>query len=143
MNVTRYFLKHRAEPTVFAVEADDGGELLAVLDVTDAATKGGLCPHLLDSLPLAGRIDDVEYLRRARDDEYDIYAPDCGNVHHLMTDLLALEREHRDAAATFAMADSTAKAAKKDMELRAGKVHALLNRINDRTPLPLFDAVGV
>jgi len=141
--MTRYFLKHRAEPTVYAVEGDEDGNLLAVLDVTDAATSGGLCPHLLSSLPLAGRIEDVEYVNRVRDAEYDSYVPECGNVHHLMTDLLALEREHREAAAAFAMADSKSKATKKDMELRAAKVHALLDRINDRVPLPLFEAAGV
>jgi hypothetical protein len=139
---TRMFIKHRAEPTTYAIEADEGGLILAALDVTDEATTGGLCPHLLGGLPLAGRLDDVEMLNRQREAEFEDYVPECGNLHHLMQDLLALERDHRDAAAAFALADSRAKSLKKDLEMRAAKVHDLLDRINHRTPLPLFEAAG-
>jgi hypothetical protein len=139
VGMNRYFLKHRAQPTVYAVEGDEDGDILGVLDVTTEATSGGLCPHLLSTLPLAGRLDDVEYLQRTRE-EYESFTPECGNVHHLMTDLLTFEREHRQVAAAFALADGKAKALKKDMELRAAKVHELLGRIDDRSALPLFDA---
>jgi hypothetical protein len=137
------FIKHRAEPTVFAIETDEEGTILAALDVTDEATKGGLCPHMIASMPLSGHVEDIEFLSRKIDDEFDDYVPECGNVHHLMNDLLQMEREHRDAAASFAMADSTAKAKKKSMELAGQKVHDLLQRIEDRKPLPLFEVAGV
>ena len=139
----RRFIKHRAEPTVYAIETDEDGMILGAVDLTDDATKGGLCPHMIGSIPLAGRIEDVEYLNRKIDDEYDDYVPECGNVHHLMTDLLAMERAHREAAALFALADSDAKAKRKTMENAGAKVHDLLQRIEDRKPLPLFEAAGV
>lgn len=142
MKVTRLCIKHAAEPTVYVVECDDEGTILAALDVTDDATRGGLCAHILDTLPLAAQLDELTYLQRDRD-RYVPYEPDCGNVHHLMHDLLRLEREHRAAAAAFALADSRAKGLKKDMETKAAEVHELLARLADRKPLPLFDTVGV
>lgn len=138
----RHFLKHQAEPGTYAIEIDEDGQILAALDVTDEATKGGLCTHLLSSLPLAGRIDDVDYLNRQREC-YEVFEPECGNVHHLMADLIELERAHRRLIDRFAFEDSTAKSTKKDMEAAGAKVHALLARIADRKPLPLFDAAGV
>lgn len=143
MTTHRSFIKHRVEPHVYAIESDEDGVILSALDVTSESTSGGICLHALASLPLAGRIDDVEYLQRTRHDEFDDFVPDCGNVHHLMTDLLGMETEHRRAAAEFAMADSKSKALKKEMEIAGAKVHELLARISDRKPLPLFDAVGV
>lgn len=35
----RYYLKHKKEPWTYAVEADERGEILLALDVTDEATK--------------------------------------------------------------------------------------------------------
>jgi len=137
----RYYLKHKAEPTTFAVEADERGEILAALDVTDEQTKGGLCPHALESLPLKARIDDVIDLNKHRDD-FQVYEPDCRNVHHLMTDLLTLERGFREATSAFEQADAEAKALKKRMEAQGEKVHALLSKIQDRKPLPLFETTA-
>jgi hypothetical protein len=142
MKLTRSLIKHNIEPHVYVIESDEDGMILAALDVTSEATRGGLCGHMLADLPLAGAIDDVEMLNRERDDSFGPYEAECGNVHHLLADLLAMEREHRSAAASFAMADSRAKSLKKEMELRAQKVHELLGRIGDRKPLPLFDAIG-
>ena len=135
----RYYLKHKAEPSTFAVEADERGEILSALDVTDEATKGGLCPHLLESLPLKARIDDVIDLNAHRND-YALFEPDCLNTHHLLADLLTLERGFREATGAFEQADAEAKALKKRMEAQGEKVHALLVRIQDRKPLPLFEA---
>jgi hypothetical protein len=139
----RMYLKHRAEPGTYAVEYDVDGMILNALDVTSEATKGGLCPHMLHTLPLAGRLDEVEYLNRMRSsDTFEEWLPDCGNVHHLLNDLVTLEQEHRRAIDGFAMADSIAKSKRKDMELTAAKVHELLARISDRKPLPLFEAIS-
>jgi hypothetical protein len=142
MELIRYFVKHVARPDVYAVEGDEQGQILAVLDVTNEATKGGLCPHLLSTLPLAGRIEDVDLVMRQRE-QFEDYTPECGNVHHLMTDLLALERDHITAAGKFAASDSETKTLKKDMEAKGAKVHALLAQINDYKPLPLFETAGV
>ena len=141
MPTIRRFTKHLKDATVFAIEAAEDGLILASLDVTTEATSGGLCTHLLPTLPLAGRLDDVEYLN-AHADEFEGFEPECGNAHHLMNDLVTLEKEHRNAIAVYAMAASRAAGAKKEMELRAAKVHDLLGRIGDRKPLPLFDAIG-
>lgn len=137
----RYYLKHKAEPATFAVEADDRGEILSALDVTDDATKGGLCPHLLESLPLAARIDDVIALNRDRE-SFQVFEPDCRNAHHLMADLLTMERGYREATSAFEQADAEAKALKKRMEAQGEKVHALLSKIQDRKPLPLFETAA-
>lgn len=136
--LSRYYLKHKADPTTYAVEADERGEILSALDVTDEAAKGGLCPHLLTTLPLAARIDDVESLNRHRD-EFHVCEPDCRNTHHLLSDLLALERDYRTAVQAWEVADGEAKVLKKRMEAQGEKVHALLQRIQDRKPLPLFE----
>jgi CHAD domain-containing protein len=137
---TRSFIKHIKEPGTYAVETDEDGFILAALDVSSEMTSGGICPHLLPTLPLAGRVEDIEVLMRARD-EYEPFEPDCGNVHHLMNDLLSFEREYRQSETAFALADSKAKALKKEMEAKAVRVHDLLSRISDRKPLPLFENV--
>jgi hypothetical protein len=139
-STTRRLIKHVHEPTVYAVEVDEDGFILAALDVTSEVTSGGLCLHMLSTLPLAGALDDVERLNRERD-TFDAYTADCGNVHHLMADLIAAEREHRAASAQTAMAESRFRSLKKDTELKAAKVHDLLGRIADRKPLPLFEGV--
>lgn len=133
----RTFIKHRAEPTVYALETDEEGNILAALDVSDAATKGGLCPHMLASMALTGRVEDLEYLTRAREAEFEDFVPECGDVHHLMTDLLSLEKEYQTSCAAFAMADSRAKSLKKDMELKGARVHECLTRVRQpRLPFP-------
>src|SRR5262245_37007818 len=131
MRTTRSLIKHLQEPTVYAIESDEDGLILSALDVTREATSGGLCLHTLGDLPLAGRIDDVELLNREREN-FDAYVPDCGNVHHLMTELLALDRDHRATSAAAAIADSKAKSLRKDAEAKAAKVHELLAKINER-----------
>lgn len=108
----RYYLKHKTEPTTYAVEGDDRGEVLAALDVTGDATKGGLCPHLLETLPLAARIDDVIQINKHKDD-FQVFEPDCQNTHHLLSDLLTLERNYREATSAFGQADAEAKGAEK------------------------------
>ena len=99
MQTSRYYLKHTAEPFVYAVEADDEGTILNALDVSDEHEQGGLCPHMLASLPLAARIDDVERLNRDRSD-FEPFTPECRHVHHLMDDLLAAERHYGDDSRT-------------------------------------------
>jgi len=126
---------------VFAIEQDDDAIVLAALDVTAEAKSGGLCSHLLASLPLAGRIDDVEMINRQRE-RFTRFEVDCGNVHHLMRDLLTLEHDYRESVDRFALADSRAKSLKKDVDTCAAKVHDLLQRIATRKPLPLFEAIG-
>jgi len=135
----RYYLKHKAEPATFAVEADERGEILAALDVTDESTTGGLCPHALASMPLKALIDDVIELNAQRKD-FEIHEPDCRNTHHLLADLLTLEADFRAATRMFEQADGEAKALKKRMEAQGEKVHALLTRITERKPLPLFES---
>ena len=137
MQTSRYYLKHTAEPFVYAVEADDEGTILNALDVSDEHEQGGLCPHMLASLPLAARIDDVERLNRDRSD-FEPFTPECRHVHHLMDDLLAAERHYRQVEATFHAADAERKALQKRMEAAGAKVHALLRTIQDRPSLPLF-----
>ena len=138
---TRSLIKHRQEPTVYAIESDEDALILAALDVTREATSGGLCSHTLGDLPLAGRIDDVELLNREREN-YDGFIPECGNVHHLMTELLALDREHRQAAAAASIAEARFRSLRKDVDAKSQKVHELLARINERKPLPLFEGIG-
>lgn len=142
MRTTRSLIKHQAEPTVYAIEGDEDGMILAALDVTDEATSGGLCVHMLAGLPLAGRIDDVEMLNRERDEQWAPYVPECGNTHHLLGELIAMEKDHRAAAGLFAIADAKARSLKKDVDQKAAKVHELLARIADRKPLPLFEQQG-
>lgn len=137
----RYFLKHRAEPATYAVEGDDDGTLRGALDVTATVTAGGLCAHQLATLPIEPS-EDLERLQAARDD-FEEWVPDCENVHHLMTELLALERAHLASINTYAAADAQTKALKKTMEAAGTKVHALLQKVADRKPLPLLDAAGV
>ena len=109
MQTSRYYLKHTAEPFVYAVEEDDEGTILNALDVSDEHEQGGICPHMLASLPLAARIDDVEHLNRDRGN-FERVDPECRHVHHLMDDLLAAERYYRQVEATFHAADAARKA---------------------------------
>lgn len=141
MNTTRALIKHTIEPTTYAVEIDADGMILSALDVTTEATSGGLCPHLLETLPLAAAIDDVERLNRTRD-AYSTFVPDCANAHHLLSDLVKLESEHRTAIDAFAAADARAKSAKKRVDETAAEVHQLLGKIRDRKPLPLFEGIA-
>lgn len=142
MKTTRSLIKHTAEPFIYCIECDDEGFILAAMDVTKEAESGGLCPHMLAGLPLAGAIEDVERLNRERDSEWNVYTTDCGNVHHLMADLINAEKDHRAAAAQTAMAESKFRSLKKDTELKAAKVHDILGRLADRKPLPLFEPLG-
>lgn len=137
---TRALIKHRQEPTVYAIEADEDGIILAALDVTSEVTGGGFCVHLLPALALTGRIDDVELLNREREEHWEGFTPECGNVHHVMADLIAAEKEHRAAATATAIAESRFRSLKKDTDAKAAKVHDLLGRIADRKPLPLFES---
>lgn len=59
-----------------------------------------------------------------------------------MTDLLVLEADYRAMVRAFEQADAEAKALKKRMEAQGEKVHALLCRISDRKPLPLFEGAA-
>jgi hypothetical protein len=147
--LTRSLIKHAKEPAFYVIEADEDGVILAALDVSSEVTSGGLCRHMVKDVPLLGQLDDVERLNRERaqgDAEgVDVWLPyvaECGNVHHLMTELLALDRDHRAAAHAYAVADAKAKSLKKEMDARGEKVHELLGQISDRKPLPLFEAIG-
>lgn len=137
----KYYLKHKAEPLTYAVEADERGHVLAALDVSGDETSGGLCPHILPSLPLAGGMDDVEMLNKQRA-EFNLFEPECGNTHHLLKDLLEMEREYRGSTQRWESADRNAKSLKKIMEEDGEKVHQLLMKIQDRKPLPLFAGIG-
>lgn len=136
----RYYLKHKDEPLTYAVEADERGHVLASLDVSSEEASGGLCPHMLSSLPLAGRLDDVEMINKRRA-EFKLFEPECGNTHHLLRDLLDMEREYRGSTQRWESADRNAKALKKVMEEDGEKVHQLLMKIQDRKPLPLFAGI--
>ena len=140
-NVTRALLRHRDYQTVYAIEVDFEGTILGALDVTTEVERGGLCGHLLETLPLAGSIDTVELLTRHRDD-FEPFTVSCGNVHHLFNDLLRCEKDHRAALAAFATADARAKGLKKEADARGAKVHELLGKLADAPPLPLFDGLG-
>lgn len=140
MKLTRSLIKHLEDGTIYCIEADESGFILAALDVTSEANSGGLCSHILASLPLAGNIEEVERLNRDRD-RFEGFEAACGNVHHLMAELLDLEREHRAASALCAMAEARFRSLKKDVDLKGTKVHELLNRIAERKPLPLFAAI--
>jgi hypothetical protein len=83
----------------------------------------------------------VELLNRERE-SYEAYTADCANVHHLMADVVAAEKDHRRAAEASAMAESRFRSLKKDTELKAQRVHELLGKIVDRKPLPLFEQTG-
>lgn len=137
--IVRFYIKHKANPTVFAIERDKRG-YLAALEVTDASTKGGVCPHMLPSLPLSDEPGLLAHLERAKT-EFELYEPECGNVHHLMTDLIELERDYRDVLRQWTQIDMQAKALKKLVDHKGDKVHELLERIYNRPALPLFDEV--
>jgi hypothetical protein len=135
--IRRFYIKHKAQPTVFAIERDKMG-YLAALEVTDSATKQGLCPHLLASLPLTNEPGLLAHLERTKT-EFELYEPECGNVHHLMNDLIELERDYRDCLRQWTQVDLSAKALKKLVDSKGEKVHELLERIYNRPTLPLFD----
>lgn len=137
--IVRFYIKHKAEPTVFAIERDKQG-YLAAMEVTDSATKQGLCPHLLPSLPLGDEPGLLTHLERHKT-EFELYEPECGNVHHLMNDLIELERDFRECGRQWASADLSAKALKKLLDSKGEKVDDLLERIYNRPSLPLFDDV--
>lgn len=137
-SVTRSLIKHRIEPTTYAVEMDFEGVILGALDVTSEVTSGGFCSHTLSGLPLAGSIDTVEQLNRQRDD-FEAFQPTCGNVHHLFNDILTMKKSHRAALAAFALADARAKALEREAKAQAAKIEELLGRLVDQKPLPLFD----
>ena len=141
---TRFYLKHLAEPHVFAVEADEAGTILYALDLSDEYSKGegaGLCSHMLDTLPLQGHVEDIERLNIDRS-EWKRYAPDCTDIHHMVNDLMTFEQEYLADLDTYNDAAEATKRLKKRADASGERVHTVLQRMaKSREPLPLFDEI--
>ena len=137
----RFYLKHHAEPSVYAVEVAPDGLIINALDLSDEHTKdggAGICKHALDALPLHGHVEDIERLNNNRND-WRTYDPDCRNVHHLVDELMDLEREYLKDLGTYNDSAEDTKALRKRADASGERVHALLQRLSTREPLPLFD----
>jgi hypothetical protein len=131
--LTRRFLKHKVYGTVFAVEQDETGLVLAALAVGEA----GSCRHQLEKYGL--KLDGAEEIAKHMRD-YEIFDPACVEPTHLLADIGAAEKACQDAELEWQQAHTRAKALKEAFE---GTQDALRQIVRDATnpkPMPLFDA---
>lgn len=136
--IARRFLKHQVYGTLYAVEMDNTGEVLASAVVTDATA----CPHTLGGYTLlvdepGGEVDTINQHIR----DYEVFEPRCSDPGHLLADLGTQEQVCQVARNAWLVARSHAKELKENLE----KAEALLrSMVREATtpaaPLPLFDA---
>lgn len=130
--LTRRFFKHKIYGSVFAVEQDEKGEVLAAIALNEAT----VCRHQLPTYQLA--LDAAEDIQKHVRD-YEIIDPPCSDPTHLLSDIGAAEKACQVAESEWDAAHSHAKALK---EVLAQKQEHLRQIVRDATaprPMPLFD----
>jgi hypothetical protein len=133
--IARRYLKHQVYGTLYAVDMDNTGEVLAHIVVTEATA----CPHTLAGYTLGVNNETVDINTHIRD--FEVFEPRCVDAGHLLADLGTQEQVCQVARHEWTVARSHAKELKENLE----KAEALLrSMVREATtpaaPLPLFDA---
>jgi hypothetical protein len=131
--MSRTFIRHKVYGSVFVVEVDPSGEILAAASITDATA----CRHRLGGYTLA--LDEAAHVMSNLKD-FEPFEPACTDAAHLLADIGDAERECDEAETTFQAAHSAAKAAKELFETKQQALRALVRQATlPARPLPLFD----
>lgn len=130
--ITRSFFRHKVFRTLFAVEHDDSGLVLAAAVVSEASA----CPHALAELSLA--LDDAVDLNKHAAD-YELATLQCSDPKHLLADIATAERECQLAEAEWNAAHREAKSLKETFEKKASLLRSIVREATSPRPMPLFD----
>lgn len=128
----RGFLKHKVYGTVYVVERDDSGAVLAALEMHEATA----CRHRLDLYTL--ELTDAERINKTIRD-FESFEPVCGDAGHLLADIGAASRECLQAENSWQVARSRAKALKETFEEKNATLRKLVRDSTAPPKLPLFD----
>lgn len=140
--IKRSFIKHKVYGTVYAIEGDEAGTVLASAVVTEATA----CRHTLAALALTLEgIDQVNADIR----DYEVFEPACTDATHLLDEIGLQERAcqmaEQDLVSAQATANelrATAKAAREVFEKEKAKLRALVRDATHPPPLPLAADIG-
>lgn len=134
--ITRSFLKHKVYGTVYAIEGDDTGTVLASAVVTEATA----CRHTLATIALT--LDDVAQVNQNLRD-YEVFEPACSDPKHLLVEIgvqertcQAAEQELVAAVTTANELRATAKATREVFEKEKAKLRALVREATNSPVLP-------
>lgn len=130
--IRRSFIKHKVYGTVYAIEGDDSGTVLASAVVTEATA----CRHTLPAYELT--LDEVapinEHIR-----DYEMFEPACSDPKHLLDEIGVQERVCVSARETWQAAKSAAKECREIYEREENTLRAMVRASTSPTSLPLFD----
>lgn len=130
--LTRRFFKHKIYGTVFAIEQDEKGEVLAALALNEAT----ICRHQLPTYNL--NLDAAEAIQQHVRD-YEIVDPACSDPTHLLADIGTAEKECQAAESDWAAAHAVAKAKKEVFEQKQETLRQIVRDATSPKPMPLFD----
>lgn len=135
--IVRRFLKHQVYGTLYAVEMDNTGEVLAATVVTDATA----CPHTLAGYTLTVDAESTAINTHQRD--YAVFEPRCSDPGHLLADLGTQEQVCQGARNAWLVARSHAKELKENLEKAEALLRAMVREATTpAAPLPLFDGTS-
>lgn len=130
--VKRAFLKHQVYGTVFCVEIDETGQVLAAKAISEATA----CRHQKDVIEL-GLDEAAEINKHLRD--YEDCDPGCTDSTHLLSEIGEAEKACQVAEGEWGAAAKHAKSLKEIFEMKQDRVRSLVREATDPKPLPLFD----
>lgn len=130
--LTRRFLKHKVYGTLFAVEQDEKGVVMAALAIGEAVA----CRHRLAGYDL--KLDAGEEVSKHLRD-YEIVDPACIDPTHLLADIGGAEKECAVAESAWQQAHSYAKALKETFEQKQETLRQIVRDATNPKPMPLFD----
>lgn len=133
--IRRSFLKHKVYGTVFCVDVDETGEVLAALAVSEAST----CIHTKDDLTL--NLDDAKAINEHFRD-YEAADLKCTDPTHLLADIGQQEKVCAEAEAAWKTAHSEAKSLKEAFDAHQNVLRRMVRDATSPKPLPLLDSVA-
>ena len=129
---TRSFVRHLVFGTVYVIEINETGDVLAAAVVTDATA----CRHRLHEQALT--LDAAEAVREHRAD-FEPFDPVCNDARHLLADIGIATRAADRAERDYETAAHDAKSKKELAEKARAFVMQLTRDATNPRPLPLFD----
>jgi hypothetical protein len=130
--IRRYFIKHKVYGTVYAVDADDSGTVLASAVVTEAIA----CRHTLAGIELT--LDEVDQVNKNLGD-YEVFEPVCSDPKHLLGEIGDQELVCQASRSEMLVAHAHAKECKETYEKDEAKLRSMVREATSPTKLPLFD----
>jgi len=126
--ITRSFLKHKIYGTVYAVDIDESGEVLAAAAVS-AATA---CRHQKDFDLSPDEAGDINANLR----DFEPFDIGCSDATHLLAEIGEQEQTCQAAEVAWVTAHSRAKALKEELEQQQTRLRTLVREATTPTPLP-------